>query len=367
MKHTPFHENHIKAGGTMGPVGEWLGPMVYSNAVDEHEATRKRVTSIDFSMMCKFMIQGKDAKAFAQYILVNDVDKLFPGKAFYSAMCDEAGNFVDDITLYMIEDNCYMMIGGIPAREKNAAWLKQHAAGFEIVFTDVTSAYGILSVAGPLSRALFKKICDPIFLNLSFFEFCKITIGGHSCFLSRTGVTGELGYEVIANAEDCYDIYEAIYDAGAEYGIQPCGLAASGTLRMEKGYISGREFLGGRNPYEMGLGWSVALNTNFIGHEALKAVKENGMKNKLCAIRIADKNIIAPAGAHVLLNEKEVGIITSTAWLPTMDISYAMVIMDAKYVEIGADVCVELTDHSTVTAEIIEKNLYDPTASRIKA
>ena len=367
MKHTPFHENHIKAGATMGPVGEWLGPMVYSNAVDEHEATRNRVTTTDFSTMCKFMIQGKDAKSFAQYLLVNDIDKLFPGKALYSAMCDETGNFVDDITLYMIEKNCYMLIGGIPAREKDAAWLMKHAAGFDIVFTDVTSAYGILSVAGPFSRDLFKKICAHTFLNLSFFEFCETSIGGHSCYLSRTGVTGELGYEVIANAEDCYDIYEAIYDAGAEYGIQPCGMAASGTLRMEKGYISGREFLGGRNPYEMGLGWSVALNTNFIGRDALKVVKEMGMKNKLCAIKIADKNIIVPAGAHVFSEGNKIGVTTSTAWLPTLDISYAMAFIDAKYAEIGASVCVELTDHSTINAEIVEKNLYDPTASRIKA
>ena len=359
MKHTPFHENHIKANATMGPVGEWLAPMVYSSAVDEHEATRNRVTTTDFSTMCKFMIQGKDARAFSQYLLVNDVEKLYPGKAFYSAMCDDAGCFVDDITLYMLEENSYMLIGGIPAREKDAAWLNQHAAGFDVCFSDVTSAFGILSVAGPLSRDLFQKICGSCVRELSFFEFCRTSIGGHSCFLSRTGVTGELGFEVIANTEDCFDIYETIYEAGEEYGIQPCGMA--------KGYISGREFLGGRNPYEMGLGWSVALNTDFIGCAALKNVHENGLKNKLCALRIINKAIVVPAQASVFSEGKKIGTVTSTAWLPTLDISYAMAILDSKYSELGTSVSVELGDQSLVKAEIVEKNLYDPSGSRIKA
>lgn len=368
MKKTPFHYKHVEAGASFIQVGPWWAPSVYSDAEEEHHATRRKVTATDFSTMCMFDFKGPDAKNVLQKLLVNDVEKLYPGKALYSAMCYENGTFVDDMTLYMYAPEHYLMIGGIPAREKDNDWINEqiNTFNYHAYFTDVTSALGLLSVAGPCSRALFEKISSPQFKELNFFEFCPVELNGISCYLSRTGVTGELGYEIIANAEDCPDIWDAVFDAGQEFGILPCGMFASGTLRMEKGYISGREFLGNTNPYEMGLGWTVALNTDFIGREALEQVHENGIRNKLCAFQIADKNLIAPAAVNIYADGKPIGKTTSVGWLPTMDISYGMAIMDAKFAVPGTQVAIDFPDKK-VNATIIEKNIYDPEGTRIKS
>lgn len=369
MKHTPFHVNHAAAQGQFGPVGEWTVPSFYAGAEAEHRATRERVTMTDFSTMCKFDFKGPDAAGFLQKLLVNNVNKLRPGKALYSAMCNEAGEFVDDVTLYMLGEGHYILIGGIPARASDSAWFqaKQAEFGYKSVYiTDITSALGVLSVAGPYSRDTFRKLCDGPFTQLKFFEFCGVCIGGHDCLLSRTGVTGELGYEIIASAEDCPDIWDAVLEAGAEFGIMPCGMAASGTLRMEKGYISGREFLGHTNPYEMGLGWSVALDTDFIGREALRSVRDAGPARKLCALKMPDRGIVAPAQAEVVADGAVIGRVTSSAWLPTLDISYAMTIIPAEYAVPGTRVSVKLPEAGIVEAEVVEKNLYDPSGSRIK-
>lgn len=370
MKHTPFHVNHAAANGQFGPVGEWTVPSYYVDAVEEHRATRERVTITDFSTMCKFDFKGPDAAGFLQKLLVNNVDKLRPGKALYSAMCNESGEFVDDVTLYMLEEAHYILIGGIPARECDMAWFKAKQAEFEyeaVYITDITSAFGLLSVAGPFSRETLKGLCDVSFMELKFFEFCFSRIAGHDCFLSRTGVTGELGYEIIANAEDCPDIWDAVMCGGRQFGIMPCGMSASGTLRMEKGYISGREFLAHANPYEMGLGWSVALNTDFIGRNALQKAHDEGPSRKLCALQISDKNIVAPARSDVMVGNDVIGQVTSSAWLPTLDISYAMTIIPTEFALPGTQVSVKTEDGSIVEAVVVEKNLYDPSGSRIKS
>lgn len=368
MKCTPFHVNHAAAGGQFGPVGEWTVPTYYSSAVEEHYATRNRVTMTDFSTMCKFDFKGPDAAAFLQKLVVNDINKLRPGKALYSAMCYENGEFVDDVTVYMYGENHYMLVGGIPAREKDDVWFQQKKEefGYAAYITDTTSAFGLLSVAGPLSRELLKKLCDPSFTELKSFEFGYFPLGGINCILSRTGVTGELGYEIIANAEDCPAIWDALVREGEEFGVIPCGMAASGTLRMEKGYISGREFLTHTNPYEMGLGWSVALNTDFIGRDALCKVHEEGPARKLCAFQIPDKTIIAPAQSDVMVDGKVIGKATSCAWLPTLDISYGMITIPVEYAVPGTHVSVRIAENQIVDAVIVEKNLYDPTGSRIK-
>lgn len=370
MKHTPFHVNHDAANGQFGPVGEWTVPSYYIGATEEHCATREKVTMTDFSTMCKFDFKGPDAAGFLQKLLVNNVNKLRPGKALYSAMCNESGEFVDDITLYMLGEEHYMLIGGIPARASDAAWFKAKQAeyGYKAAYiTDITSALGVLSVAGPYSRDTFRKLCDASFTELKFFEFCCVNIAGYDCYLSRTGVTGELGYEIIANTEDCPDIWDAVMAAGEEFSIMPCGMAASGTLRMEKGYISGREFLAHTNPYEMGLGWSVALNTDFIGHEALQKVHDEGPARKLCALQMPDKTLVAPAQSDVMAGGAVIGNVTSTAWLPTLDISYAMTIIPTEYAVPGTKVSVKVADDNIVEAVVVEKNLYDPTGSRIKS
>ncbi len=370
MKLTPFHSKHAAAGAVFGPCGPWLAPTFYqATPTEEHIATRTRVTTTDFSTMCKFDFQGPDVLACLQKLLVNDVRKLRTGKALYSAMCNAGGEFVDDMTLYQLDEGHYMLIGGIPAREKDALWISSHIKehGFQCYVTDITSALGLLSVAGPRSRELFHKLCQPECIDgLRFFEFCQVTIADCPCILSRTGVTGELGYEIIANAEDCPDIWDAIYAAGEEFGILPCGMAASGTLRMEKGYISGREFLDHSNPYEMGLGWSVALDTDFVGREALAKICHEGCKRSLCAVQLADKAVVAPVQASVLAGGKAIGKITSSAWLPTLDISYGMTILPVEYAKAGTNVQIAISETEIVEAAVVEKNLYDPSGSRIK-
>jgi len=365
MKKSPFYFMHVKEGALMG-TGAWSSPQKYTDPVEEHFAVRNNIGVTDFSTMSKFDIQGPDAAAYLQKLIVNDMRKLIPGKVLYSCMVNEEGGMFDDTTVYMYNDEHYMLVGSTACRYKDIPWLEKHKEGMEVYVTDITSAYGLLSVQGPKSRLLLNKICADSVDGLKYFHFIKTKIEDINVLVSRTGFTGEVGFELYISSEDCVDVWDKVKEYGEKYDLRFVGMqAASGTLRLEKGYIGGNDYGEHTNPYEVGLGWTVADDKDFIGSAALKKVHDEGPKKSLVGFRIADKTKIAKNKADVIYDGKGIGFVTSATLSPTYGISFGMMFIDSRYAKIGNKVEI-MVDEGAVEAEVANKCLHDPEMKILK-
>ncbi len=367
MKKSPFYYLNLKNGAVMGGGNPWHTPLQFTDVLEEYWAVRKTCGLTDWSTMCKFDIKGPEAKAFMQYLLVNDVDRLAPGKGFYSSICNEQGGMFDDTTVYQLGENHYLLVGSTAGRAKDTKLLAELTAGREVYVTDVTGGLGILSVQGPNSRALLNSISDTSLDDIEYFTFKTVKIADHDVMVSRTGFTGELGFELFVASEDCSCVYEAVTEAGKNYGLKLVGVsAAAGALRLEKGYLAGKEYNESINPFEASVGWTVRFTRDFIGRKALEEIKMNGPARKLMGFIAADKTLVADAGKPVCVGDAVVGETTSTAYSPVLDKSIGLAFIDAKHAVDGAEVTVSVGD-KTVAATLCGKAMYDPEGARLKA
>jgi aminomethyltransferase len=317
--------------------------------------------------MGKFDIQGPDAKKFIQKMIVNDVTKLVPGKILYSSMTDENGGMVDDTTVYCFSDERYILVGSTAAREKDVVWFDKYKDKLKVYITDITGAYGLLSVQGPKSREMLNLICEPGLDDVPYFGFKEVKIANCKVLASRTGFTGELGFELYIQAEDGPDVWDALATVGAKFNIRYVGmLAASGTLRLEKGYLGGKDYGTHTNPYEVGLGWTVALKTNFVGSAALKKVKETGIKKILIGFKTSDKTKVPATKDPVLLAGQEIGVVTSAAYSFTLGESIGLAWADATTAKIGEKVEIKSAG-GTIKATLVDKIFYDPKGLKLKS
>lgn len=367
MKKTQFYHKTVEAGAKMG-TGAYSTASKYANSTpaEEHLAVRNTVGIVDFSTMSKFDIKGEDALKFVQKMIVNDASRLAHGQVLYSCMANEDGGVFDDTTVYCFNDEHYWIVGSTAGRDKVAAHLEEHSKGMRAYVTDVTSAYGLLSVQGPNSRDLLNSISTPNLADLGYFRFQDIEIGGLPVIASRTGFTGELGFELYILSEDCPDVWDIVSEAGESFDAKYCGMiAAGGTVRMEKGLIGGSDYGEDTNPYEVGLGWTVKLDTDFLGRDALKKIKEEGPKRKLLGFRI-DTEDVATTGDEVLINGEVVGKVTSAAWSVSYDISFGMALMQSDHAEEGTKVQIRMDD-KLVDATLASKTLHDPENKRVRS
>lgn len=360
MKMTPFYELHVRAGAKMSQ-GAWALPLEYVGIKQEHEAVRQRVGITDFSSMGQIDIKGKDAFNLVQKLVVNDVNRLVPGKAMYSTMCNPNGGIVDDTTVYCFAQNHYWIVTSTANRFVDIVWIEEHAKDMDVCVTDVSSGIGLLCVQGPLSRDMLQKITDVDLQGLKYFEFAKGKVGETSVIVSRTGFTGELGYELYVNADDAYELWNTVMEAGKPYGAMLCGLGAAGSsIPLEKGYLSGREYNENINPFEAGLGWTVRLNKgDFIGRDALMAIKEKGVSKKLIGFELEDSSKVAKNGNSILVGGKAVGKVTSGGYGFTLEKSIGLGYVETDYTAVGTEIEVDLGD-SKVKGKIVVKPFYDP-------
>lgn len=366
MKKTPFYYVNLNNGAQMAGGKPWHTPMQFTNVLDEYNAVRHACGVTDWSTMCKFDIKGPDAKAFLQKILVNDVDRLSPGEGFYSSMCNEDGGMFDDTTVYQYAENHYLFVGSTAGREKDTKRLTEYSVGKEVYITDVTGGIGILSVQGPNSRKLLNDISDVTLDDLEYFKFKMVTIAGHNVMVSRTGFTGELGFELFIASEDCPCVYEAVLETGKKYDVRLVGLnAAANILRLEKGYLAGAEYNESINPFEAGVGWTVRFNRDFVGCSALAEIKKNGPAKKLMGFWINDTEKVAAGGSPIFVDGEEVGWVTAAAYSPALDKSIGLAYIKAAYAEVGKTVNIKMNGES-VLAELSHKAMYDPECLRLK-
>ena len=271
MKKTKLYDIHVKNGAKIVEFAGYQMPIQYSSIIGEHKAVRKSVGVFDVSHMGEVFIKGDKALDFIQEITVNDASKLTDGRVQYSAMCYKDGGIVDDLLVYRISKSEFMLVINASNIEKDFNWMKENNS-FGVEIDNQSDNYSLLAIQGPDSKKTLQKICDRE-LDIEYYHFFKAKVGGIDMIVSRTGYTGELGYEIYftGNEKTAEDIWDKVFAAGSEFNIQPVGLAARDSLRLEMGFcLYGNDIDKNTNPLEAGLGWITKLKKErFVGRDAL--------------------------------------------------------------------------------------------------
>jgi len=336
MKKTKFYELHEKLEAKIVEFAGFLMPIQYSSIIAEHKAVRNSVGVFDVSHMGEIFISGEKALDFVQYITVNDASKLFPGRVQYSAMCYPDGGIVDDLLVYKLSPKEFMLVVNASNIEKDFNWMienNQFTDLDELEIINLSDEYSLLAVQGPKSHEVVQEICKDE-INLEYYHFFNSKIAGMDVLISRTGYTGEHGYEIYfkGDEDDAEKIWNKLFEAGKKFKIQPIGLAARDTLRLEMGFcLYGNDIDKSTNPLEAGLGWITKLNKpDFVGKEALLKVKTDGVKRKLTPL-VAEEKAFPRHGYNIKTDGKIIGIVTSGTVSPILDQPIALGYIESEY------------------------------------
>ncbi|MDD8019480.1 MAG: glycine cleavage system aminomethyltransferase GcvT, partial [Bacteroidota bacterium] len=348
-----------KYGAKIVPFGGFEMPVQYAGIMEEHKTVRNSVGVFDVSHMGEFFAKGANALSFLQKITVNDVSKLQPGKAQYSAMCYNDGGIVDDLLIYMRAENDYMIVVNASNIDKDFAWMKQHCPA-DVKFENKSDEVALLAIQGPKSLDTLKKLTSVNLSAIEYYHFVQGKLAGIDMTISRTGYTGELGFEIYFDASHAEKIWNAIFEAGKEFGITPIGLGARDTLRLEMGYcLYGNDIDQTTNPLEAGLGWITKLQKNdFIAKNVLDKVKANGIKRKLVGMTLKEK-AVPRHGYPIVVNGTNVGTVTSGTFAPSLEKGIAMGYVSTNYAAMGSTVTIDirgkLMDATVVALPFLKK------------
>ncbi|MFG6148541.1 glycine cleavage system aminomethyltransferase GcvT [Halobacillus sp. B23F22_1] len=361
LKRTPLYPEYKKLGAKTIDFGGWDLPVQFSSIKDEHHATRQKAGLFDVSHMGEVLVEGEESLAFLQKMLTNDVSKLKPGKAQYTIMCYENGGTVDDLIVYMLNDKKYLLVINAANREKDVDWLKRHIDE-EVDVSDVSDEYVQLALQGPNAEAALQSLTVTKLSDIKFFHFAQdVRFNGveGEAIVSRTGYTGEDGFEVYLPSGSGPVLWQAILEYGEEHGVQPIGLGARDTLRFEANLaLYGQELSADITPLEAGLRFAVKLNkeADFIGKEALLRQKEEGLKRKLVGIEMIDKGI-PRTGYDVVDGDQVIGFVTTGTQSPTLGKNIGLAILDINYTELGTEVSVQIRK-KTLKAKVVSTPFY---------
>lgn len=332
LKRTPLYSFHAAHGGRIVDFAGWEMPVQYKSILDEHKAVRRTAGLFDVSHMGEVDVKGPGAEAFLNYLVTNDVTKLFPGRILYTVMCYPNGGVVDDLLVYKRGADDFFLCINAGNIEKDVAWIKEQAAKFEVTITDRSDDYALIAVQGPKAAAIVQSLTGAKLDLIKYYHFGEGTVAGVHCLLSRTGYTGEDGFELYHAAGDAPALAEALLKAGAAHGLELAGLGARDSLRLEAGYpLYGHEISQEISPLTAGLGWVVKLDKpDFIGRDALLHEKKVGSARKVVYFKTADRRI-ARAGTPVLqLPELRVGTVLSGTLSPVLNVAIGSAIVGAS-------------------------------------
>lgn len=373
---------------------EWAGYLAvcsYDTSHDrEYMAIRNAAGLIDVTPLFKYEVTGQDAAAFLSYVWTRDIRKLKDGQVVYGCFCDDEGKVLDDGTVTRWNAEHYRMTSADPSYH----WLARHAHGFDVRIEDVSNKLAALALQGPTSRAILQEICSDDVSELRFFRALETRIKRKKVEITRTGYTGDLGYELWMPNEKALEIWDVLIDAGHKHGIEPLGLDALDVSRIEAGFIlAGVDYTSSRfalieaqksTPYELGLDWTVHLERErFIGQEALREEKEHGPKQRLVGLdidweeteKLFDSHGLPPSlpshawreGIPVYDGGSQVGRATSGAWSPLLKRNLALATVDSRFATVGTHLNIEVTveyRREKVRATVIDRPFFDPERKR---
>ena len=319
LKKTPLFEEHQKAGARIVPFAGYAMPVQYTGASDEHHAVRNSVGLFDVSHMGEVFLEGPRALEVADRILTNNIGKLSPGQAAYTVMCKPDGGIIDDLVVYKFGDDKLLICVNAANRAKDFDWIKSQAAG-DCAVTDRSDDFVQIAVQGPSAVTLLSRITEVDLADIASYRFAEGVVAQRSMIVARTGYTGEDGFELYCAASDGPHVWRSLLEAGQDIGVKPAGLAARDSLRLEFCFaLYGNDIDESTNPYEAGLGWVVKLKkaSDFIAKDALSHIKAQGPTRKLVPFEVTGKGI-ARQGYPVLINSKNVGVVTSGTKTPSV-------------------------------------------------
>jgi aminomethyltransferase len=361
MKRTPLYSIHIEAGAKMTPFAGFEMPVVYSGIKEEHMAVRNSVGIFDVSHMGEFIIRGKEALDLIQKISSNDASRLEIGDAQYSCMPNDQGGIIDDLIVYRLpEDQCsegekaFMLVVNASNIEKDWAWIESNNS-FDTRMINISDHTALLAVQGPKAIDTLQKLTDIDLSDIGFYTFVKGAIAGlDNVLISATGYTGSGGFELYVQNSDAEKLWKKVMEAGKEYGIQPCGLGARDTLRLEMGYcLYGNDIDDETSPLEAGLGWITKLkkNADFNSKDYFIQQKAEGLKRKLVGLVVKDRRV--PRKGYELMNEEGeiIGVVTSGTQSPMLDIPVGMGYVNTEYSNAGTSIKIKLRNKA-IEAEI---------------
>jgi aminomethyltransferase len=356
LKRTPLYSLHRELGAKIVDFGGWEMPVQYEGILEEHRAVRERAGLFDVSHMGEFEFTGPDAFATLQRLTPNDVGKLTDGRCQYSAFLTEAGTFVDDLLVYRRQQDSYMLVVNAANIPKDFEWARSHSQG-QLRLENKSDAYALIAVQGPLAVGLVARVADSDPSDLHYYGFRNMKVLGEPALVSRTGYTGEDGFEICVAAEAAEKVFRALLEAGRPEGVVPCGLGARDTLRLEaKMALYGNDIDATVTPWEADLGWIVKMKKgDFLGREALERQKREGVPRKLIGFEMIDRGIarhgygaMTPAGA---------GVVTSGTHSPTFGKPIGLALLPSGADAVGTEFDVDIRGHER-RARVVETPFY---------
>ncbi len=360
LKRTPLYEQHRALGARLVEFGGWEMPVQYSSILAEHEAVRTRAGLFDVSHMGEFKVEGAGALAFLQSLVPNDVARLALQQALYTQFCKDDGNVIDDLLIYRLAEEQYMLVVNASNIEKDLSWVKEHGKHLQdVTITDQSDFTALLALQGPEAQAILQPLTKVNLASIRYYHCEAGVVDGIHCLISRTGYTGEDGFELYCAPVDVGELWQKLLTSGKPQGLLPAGLGARDTLRLEAALcLYGHELDEQTNPLEASLGWTVKLKKadSFIGRAALQQVKEHGLQKQLVGIEMVDRGV-ARGGYALYDNEQHIGVVTSGAPGPTVGKNIALGYVDAAHAVAGSTIQVDVRGKH-LTARIVPLPFY---------
>lgn len=357
LQKTPLNEVHKKSGAKMVEFGGWEMPVQYRGVIEEHLAVRNAAGLFDVSHMGEVEVKGSGALAFIQELTINDASKLVNGQVQYSAMCYSHGGVVDDLTLYRFDHDHYMFCVNAANTDKDFAWMEEvlEEGNFpDVTLRNVSNEFAQLALQGPAADAILSRLTDTDLSAIAYYHFYEGLVSDVPTIISRTGYTGEDGFELYFAAQAAEAIWTALMDVGSADGLVPIGLGARDTLRLEKKYaLYGHELSPEITPLEGGLGWITKLDKpSFIGRDVLVRMKAAGVPRKLVGFSMTEPGI-PRADYPVYAGSEPIGVVTSGTMSPSLRVGIGLALVEAAHGAIGTPLKIGIRSR-LVGAEVVK-------------
>jgi aminomethyltransferase len=358
MKETALTHKHIALGAKMVPFAGYNMPVQYEGVNAEHETVRNGVGVFDVSHMGEFLLKGPNALALIQKVCSNDASVLFDGKAQYSCLPNGKGGIVDDLIIYRISEEAYFIVVNASNIEKDWNWISQHN-DLGVEMQNLSDDYSLLAIQGPKAAEAMQSLTSVDLANMTYYTFQYGTFAGiENVMISATGYTGSGGFEVYVKNQDAEKLWDAVFEAGAAFGIKPIGLAARDTLRLEMGFcLYGNDIDDTTSPLEAGLGWITKFTKDFTDAEFLKNQKETGLSRKLVAFEMIDRGIPRHDYPIQDANGNIIGKVTSGTMSPSMKLGIGLGYVSIENAALDQEIFIEIREKG-VKAKVVKLPFY---------
>ena len=355
MNKTALYDKHVSLGAKIVPFAGFDMPVQYSGVTEEHFAVREKVGIFDVSHMGQFFVEGPSAKDLLQFVGTNNVDSLENGKAQYTCLPNGNGGIVDDLIVYKMADEKYFVVVNASNIEKDWNHISKHNEKFGAKLTNASDEMSLIAIQGPKATETLQKLTETNLSEIPYYHFTEGKIAGFDdVIISNTGYTGSGGFEIYFKNENAVKIWEAITEAGEEFGLIPCGLASRDTLRLEKGFcLYGNDIDDSTSPLEAGLGWITKFDKDFVDKEVLAKQKEEGITRKLVGFEMQEKAIPRHDYLVVDAGGNEIGKVTSGTMSPMKKIGIGLAYVAKPHFKIDSEIFIQIRNKN-IPAKVVK-------------